>query len=61
MRASFILILARALTPPRCPRLLSAVCARELMIGKRFDSPLQPPRPSTVLVPDRNRASLMWF
>lgn len=24
--------------PPRCPLFLSAVCAREIVIGKRFDS-----------------------
>lgn len=44
---------------PLVPSLSFCVCARELVIGQRFDSLLQQPLPSTLLAPDKNSASLM--
>lgn len=46
---------------PLVPSPSFCACARELMIGKRFDSLLQPPLPSTLLAPEKNSASLMFF
>lgn len=46
---------------PLVPSLSWCVCARELMTGKRFDSLLQPPLPSTLLAPDKNGALLIFF